>query len=249
MCQDFYSYAHNQEKTQFCSIGKHKRLKPPTYFLTGDSISLHYLPAFEVNDGSGLFASIGSGCPATLVTRDSKLYESKTPQGFQCQLLHKKVFNYIKNSNEIKKLFISGSWVHKSKHPDFFSNLAYAVEQYALINVSVTLIQQPPVQIHDPNRLYKILRDSGQLTDQVLRNKSISRVAHLKANEKYEPFYYFKRLCKEKNIGYIQTFEWLCDSDCCPIGTVNESYYRDIVHIRFNRSLSLTPLFKNYIDG
>jgi hypothetical protein len=230
----------------FCRIGSDMFKLPPTYFLTGDSMSLHYAPAFDDIPGSGVFASIGDNCQTTLIRPGSAKINFKTSGGFRCWLFHEHVFNYIKNyATSIRKVFLVSHWFKKldeSSHLD----LIYAIKQYATINVTVYLIEQPPVQPFSPIGVYENLRRLNILTNATLRAKSLSISQLLDYDvKKYQPF--LKRMQESGPFFHIKTRNYFCDDECCPIGTTNLNYYIDEIHIHAFRAVVLRQLLSSIV--
>jgi peptidoglycan/LPS O-acetylase OafA/YrhL len=242
---------HHEKKFEsnplFCRIGSDMFKLPPTYFLTGDSISLHFVPAFDAIPGSGVFASIGDACATTLVATDSAQMSVKTVDGYRCWMFHEHVYNYIKNNaTSIRTLFVASNFFAKLHYPSVDLDIIYAIKKYAMINVTVYLIEQPPVQLFLPIGVYENLKRQSNLTDASIRAHSLSVDLFLDYDLKmYQPF--LKRIHESSPLIHIKTRNYFCDDKCCPIGTANSTYYIDNVHINPSGAFFLIQLFSSIV--
>jgi hypothetical protein len=245
-CHLYHREKKDEKNPLFCRIGMDMFKSSPTYFLTGDSLSYHFSPAFEAMPGSGVYASIGDNCPTTLIRPDSTKKSVNAAGGYRCWLFHEHVFNYIKNNaTTIRKVFVTSNWFSKlddSSHLD----VIYAIKQYAMINVTVYLIEQPPMQPSFPPGVFENLRRQSNLTDASIRANSLSKSQFLDYDvKKYQPF--LKRMQESVPFVHINTRNYFCDDECCPIGTINSTYYMDHIHIYSFRAVVLTQLFSSIV--
>jgi hypothetical protein len=245
-CHLFHTFATNEKNALFCHIGLDKFNSPPTYFLTGDSMAKEYSPVFNAIEGSGVFGTIGDICPTTLVRPDSPKAHYKADEGYRCSVFHEHVFSYIKNNaTTIRKVFVTTNWAAKldnSSHLD----VIYAIKRYAEINVAVYLLEQPPVQKLHVGNMFESLKRQNNLTEKLIRDNSLTIQELLKNDAKwYQPF--LKRVQYSSPLVHIYTRNYLCDSECCPIGTVSGAFYHDKIHILPVRSIVLAPLFLSII--
>jgi hypothetical protein len=237
---------HREKKYEnnplFCRIGKDKYTLPPTYFLTGDSMSYRYAFAFDAIAGSGVYASIGDTCPTTLMRPDSPKMSVTAAGGYRCWLFHQHVFNYINNSaTTIKKVFVVSNWVYKLNDKSYL-DVIYAAKEYAALNIALYLVEQPPVQPLQPKVVIANLKRLNNYTDASIRANSLSAQKFFEYDTKmYQPF--LKRVQENTTVPHIYNRNFYCDRECCPMGTTKGLYYDDDVHIVPSRSLLLCQLF------
>jgi hypothetical protein len=248
---EFNCHIHHHEKSNennplFCRVGLDMFDTPPTYFLTGDSMSKEYTSAFDAIEGSGVFASIGDGCQTSLVRTNSSKMSKRASGGYRCWLFHEHVYNFIKkNATSIRKLLLASQWVEKlddTSHLD----LIYTIQKYAEINVAVYLIEQPPAQfILAPDVIANLQRQKN-LTELSIRANSLTLKELLDYDAKrYQPF--LKRIQENAPLVHIYTRHYFCDNECCPIGTTNVTFYKDNAHITPARTLVLVKLFLSIV--
>jgi hypothetical protein len=241
-CHNFHSQKSDERNPLFCRIGANKYTAPPTYFLTGDSMSFGYAIAFDTLPGSGVYATIGNNCPTTLIRPNSPKKSVTAAGGYRCWLFHKQVFSYIKNrARTIKKVFVSSNWFFKLDENSYL-DVIFAIQKYAALNVALYLIEQPPVQPLDPYQVMANLRRLNNYTNSSIRANSLSMQQLTDYDtQKYQPF--LKRVHENTTAAHVYVRSYFCDAECCPMGTTDELFYNDNTHIAYTRPFILNQLF------
>jgi hypothetical protein len=247
-CFIYYDEQSRESAPHYCPIGLAKKTLPPTYFLTGDSLAMSLTFAFDELDGSGLYASIGHDCPPMLIPPGSNLADSRTGRGYRCAVFHKQIYDFIKsNATRINKLFIAGKWKRKLKLQSLDKLIKYTISEYAKIRVTVYFIQSVPEQPVIPLQVYHNLNKQKRLTDAALRNNSVTKVDYL-ANEKWIQGYFNAIRNGSVDVRYLSIDVMkMCDEFFCSMGTAEQAYYADEVHINAHKARTLKHEFEKYI--
>lgn len=241
----------------YCRLGE--KDSDPTFFVFGDSHALSLFDAFDsaaVNTGvSGIFTGI-TGCTPFLGIHALRKDQNKK----NCHELNNRVYNYVVE-NKIKKIFLVARWTYytdgsydgndfsyvgitpddkkekiTSRHA-FETGLNKTVTEYKNIGVDVVIVSQAPQQKNYADSIYKsAYMLNGEIKDDVLREMSVSAREHKELNS------YVHRLFEsEKNIGFFNFDNELCDSEYCTVGTKSTSYYFDDDHLSSDGAKKLIP--------
>ena len=249
----------------FCLLGAQKAFhqeKLPFYFLTGDSSSRTLAPLFETFDNIlGLYASRGYDCQC-LLSFDHNSFNEKMGSGFSCLALPSTVYQYVKERNQprstglslasapVKMIFLAGLWSWYRARRDSFElfrrDFNNTVNVYIALNVHVFVVQQPPMQYLSATQIYRNLHNKKELTNENLRKFSTTRAAYREDQKLVEQE--FSKYKKNPNITFIYIEDLLCDDTFCPVGTVDEAYYEDSMHLSVTKSISLKKRFQDYIS-
>lgn len=256
----------------WCKIGTaHK--ESMDFMVIGDSHSYALLPAFEkaatILGLSGIVTS-ESGCPPLIniiPDRGEKL-------SAKCEKLNERIFEYIKKYN-IKHVFLVARWAYytkghydtnsfiqriKLKGKDFPKTLedrkqilqqalAHTIKAYEKIGVNVTLISQIPPQYYSPQEVYKSLQSQPLfMQSAALKNLSTPSL-------KFKDFYkdtvdiLSSTVQKFQNANFVTLNDILCDSNHCPLGSPETSYYMDKDHLSLIGAKKLVPKLQSLLDA
>jgi hypothetical protein len=122
-------------------------------------------------------------------------------------------------------------WSHWS--PILEKHFLYNLAVYKSLGVHVYFIEEPPFQPGKPNQevKYKTLLDQGKLTNNNLRNISLTTAAHNQRNKNVSEI--MSKFRGERGFTYIPLNDLLCDDQVCIIGTVYQPYYSDNRHMNY----------------
>jgi hypothetical protein len=104
---------------------------------------------------------------------------------------------------------------------------------YKSLGVHVYIIEEPPFH-PDPFEhtfKYKKLLMEGKLTNNNLRNMSLSRDAHDRETKKVVTV--IDKYRGERGFTYIPLNDLVCDDQFCPIGTGDQPYFADQRHMSY----------------
>lgn len=232
---------HSQEDW-FCLFGSSN--SSPTIFTFGDSHALSFLPAIDAAaselDIKGIFVG-ASGCTPFL-----GIHALRSDQfQFNCHELNKRVFNYVKE-NKIKTVFLVARWSyytdggysgkdlsyisfekHGERNKDisraaFKYGLQHTINNYEEIGVKLIVIPQVPQQKSEPLDIYT----SQSLTAwHELSDLSVSLTHHQELQS------YVNNLFNNSDIDMLDFTHLLCNTDNCPVGTGQLSFYYDQDHL------------------
>lgn len=230
-----------------CGIGK--RDGNATFLVVGDSHSLSLLEMFDKvgaqEQMSGAFTG-ASGCPPLLDVHALR----KDQVERNCFELNRRVLELVREG-KIRKVFLVGRWTYytdggyegnhisylgftatdapvlENSRRAFEYGVARTMSSYRDLGVDFYFVEQAPEQKYDPRKIYQRAYLNQAIDTEVIAKFSVSRIEH----EKLQSFVsrVFERHIPESNIlTIVDTF---CNSDICPVGNRDRSYYFDDDHL------------------
>lgn len=233
---------------------------PPDFLALGDSHMYSSLPALQVfaenKDITGAYTGF-SGCPPIL-----GMYSLRKDQNERnCHALNERIFEYVKAS-DIRDIILMARWTYytdgnyfgdeinflgfdpsdiQSKEHSrevFVGSLHDTIKAYSDIGVTVHLLLQIPMQKHEPLQAYQLAYRSGNFDSELFNELSITLTEHELFNEFVNQV--FDELGSSfDNVHLYDPAAYLCDTDRCPIGTPDVSYYFDDNHLSVDGSKTL----------
>jgi hypothetical protein len=117
------------------------------------------------------------------------------------------------------------------------------------MGLKVYVIQQGPVHnipSYAVQNIYKTLLQKGQLTNANLRKASLSRKDYVKQQTEVEKMFSpFKGI---RGLTFINIGDLICDAEACSVGTVEQPFFADRVHMTPVGASRLKSRMQKYIS-
>ena len=101
---------------------------------------------------------------------------------------------------------------------------------YGNLKVQLFIITQVPMQTIKPEKLYINSLVGNSISEELLHKHSIPQEKHARFQGNINDFLK-SEASKYDNIFIIDPTEKMCNTDNCPIGTIEHSYYFDKDHL------------------
>jgi hypothetical protein len=142
------------------------------------------------------------------------------------------VIGFIKRTPSIKSIYLAGRWEYWLNYTA--EHFEYNLKFFASIGLKVFIIQQGPlhnIPSYSVVNIYKRLLELGELSDAGLRNASLSRVAYVKQQAGVEKVFDAFVNQNRSSLEFIKIDNDICDEEVCAMGTVEQPFYADRVHM------------------
>jgi len=259
------SYSYDSEKLRdaqltYCSIGE-PNAKLIDFAIIGDSHSDDLINPFKelANEANmnGVAATAFSCYPILDLETDTYLQslfkqwrsndKNLNTELRMCTKLNREMFNFVKEHKIRDVIFIS-IWVIpsqiKREYEAVATSLANTIKQYNDIGTNVTIILPTPIQNQPAEDIYEIIYSKpSEDKNKLLHDLSVSRSQYL--TYKNRAIALFKA---DTNLSLADPEQYYCNSDVCPVGTPNYSFYRDSNHLSKQGADKIKPLVKQILE-